>query len=72
MLVEYNCLDYECEQGLVEALVEIVEDYPPRVYLAPYPAMDAKIALAAPGRLKTFDTLDEAGIRKFLDDNLNR
>ena len=39
-------------------LVDIVGDYPSYVYLAPYPGMDAKIALAAPGRLETLDNLD--------------
>ena len=60
MLVQYNCADYECEPDLIGNLVEMVQGYPPQVYLAPYPGMDAKIALAAPGRLETFDSLDEA------------
>ena len=72
MLVEYNCEDYECEPDLVERLVEIVGTYPPSVYLAPYPGMDAKIALAAPGRLLTLETLDEDRIREFISQNLNR
>ena len=32
---------------------------PSSVYLAPYPGMDAKIALAAPGRLEILDEYDE-------------
>ena len=72
MLVEYNCEDYECEPDLVERLVEMVRSYPPSVYLAPYPGMDAKIALAAPGRLLTLETLDEDRIREFINRNLNR
>ena len=51
---------------------EIVRDYPPYVYLAPYPAMDAKIALAAPGRLLTLEILDEDQIREFISDNSDR
>jgi hypothetical protein len=49
MLIQYNCLDYQCDLELVETLTRIVRSYPPRVYLASYPGMDAKIALAAPG-----------------------
>ena len=72
MLVQYNCSEYDCDPGLIDELVKIVDPYPDNVYLAPYPTMDAKIALAAPGRLKTFDSLDEDGIRKFIEDNLKR
>lgn len=46
--------------------------FPPFVYLAPYPTMDAKIALAAPGKLLTLDALDENNIREFINDNSNR
>ncbi len=72
MLVQYNCAQYECEPDLVGRLTEIVRDYPPYVYLAPYPSMDAKIALAAPGRLLTLETLDEGKIREFISSNLDR
>ena len=72
LLVQYNCVDYQCEPDLVERLTEIVLNFPPYVYLAPYPTMDAKIALAAPGRLLTLEGLDEAKIRKFITDNSNR
>ena len=72
MLVQYNCADYQCEPDLLERLTEIVRSYPPQVYLAPYPGMDAKIALAAPGRLLTLETLDEVRVRRFINENLNR
>jgi len=72
MLVQYNCVEYECEPGLVDSLEKIVTNFPPHVYLAPYPTMDAKIALAAPGRLLTLDALDEDRIRKFINENSNR
>ena len=45
MLVQYNCVGFQCEANLVDRLTEIVLTYPPQVYLAPYPTMDAKIAL---------------------------
>ena len=72
MLVQYNCVDYQCEPDLVEKLTAIVLTFPPYVYLAPYPTMDANIALAAPGRLLTLDVFDEAKIRKFITDNADR
>ena len=72
MLVEYNCTDYQCEPDLVETLTEIVRSYPSQVYMAPYPGMDAKIALAAPGRLLTLETLDEEKVREFIETNLKR
>ena len=72
MLVQYNCRKYQCEDDLVNRLTEIVRTYPPQVYLAPYPTMDAKIALAAPGKLLTLDDLDEDKIRNFVNDNLDR
>ena len=72
MLVQYNCRTYTCELDLVDRLTEIVVAYPPNVFLAPYPTMDAKIALAAPGRLLTLESFDEGEIRKFINDNSNR
>ena len=72
MLVEYNCIDYQCDSDLVQRLTQIVESYPPQVYLAPFPGMDAKIALAAPDRLETLDAFDEQRIRQFIEKNLDR
>ena len=57
---------------MIEKLTEIVLNFPWYVYLAPYPVMDAKIALAAPCKLLTLDSLDEDKIRKFIIDNSNR
>ena len=72
MLVQYNCQRYECEDGLEDRLREIVLSYPPQVYLAPYPTMDAMIALAAPGRRLILDAFDEDKIREFINNNLDR
>ena len=72
MLVQYNCVNFQCEPELVEKLTEIVLDFSQYVYLAPYPTMDAMIALAAPGRLLTLDAFDEDKIRKFIADNADR
>ena len=72
MLIHYNCRDYQCEPDTIEKLTDIVRDYPDNVYLAPYPGMDAKIAMAAPNRLTTLDDFDEERVRKFIEDNLDR
>lgn len=72
MLVQYNCIDYQCEPGLVQMLEDLVRRYPPQVYLAPFPGMDAKIALAAPRRRETLDDFDEQRIRGFIERNLTR
>ena len=72
MLVQYNCEDYQCEPDLIQKLTDLVREYPSSVYLAPYPIMDAKIALAAPGRLETLESFDEGKIREFIDRNLSR
>ena len=71
MLVQYNCQDYQCEQDLIQNLTDLVQEFPPTVYLAPFPGMDAKIALAAPGELEILETFDENKIRQFIDDNLD-
>ena len=72
MLVQYNCRDYDCEPGLEAALEDIVRRFPATVYLAPYPGMDAMIALAAPGRLEILDEMDEEKIVMFIRENLSR
>ena len=75
MLVQYNCRDYECEPDLIVDLIALVQTYPRTVYLAPYPGMDAKIALAAPGRLVTLDGFDDSHrkqIHEFIKENLDR
>ena len=72
MMVQYNCDGYECEPDTVDKLIEIVQSYPPNVYLAPYPGMDAMIALTSPGRRLILDSLEENRIRTFLSENLNR
>lgn len=71
MLIQYNCLDYECDPTLPDDLAAIVSEFPSQVYLAPYPGMDAKIALAAPGTLEILEQFDEGLIREFIRDHLD-
>lgn len=43
-----------------------------KVIMAPYPGLDQAIALTAWGWIQYFDEFDEAGIKKFIDDHVDR
>jgi hypothetical protein len=64
VLVQYNCPE-ECP-GLVGQLTALVRQYPEGVILAPYPGMEARIALTAWGRIDTLQELDENRILRFI------
>jgi hypothetical protein len=64
VLVQYNCPS-GCAD-LVARLRAIVERYPGRVILAPYPGMKSRIALTAWTRIDAFDDLDESRITRFI------
>lgn len=64
VVVQYNCPE-GCPD-LVEKLKAIVRRYD-TVILAPYPGMDARIALTAWQRLEKFDDFDEGRIIRFID-----
>ena len=66
VIVSYDCDRFACEPDLVARLSRIVERYPDGVYLAPYPRMQAKIALTTLGKSETLDVLDEARITAFV------
>ncbi len=65
VLVQYNCEKFKCEQGLIDKLESIVKKYD-YVYLAPYPQMDAKIALTKAGKLEILDKFNEERIIRFI------
>jgi len=65
VLLEYNCARFQCESDLVAKLTDIAKRYS-YIYLAPYPQMGAKIALAAFNRRLVLDQYDEAKIIAFL------
>ncbi|MBI4050336.1 MAG: DUF3105 domain-containing protein [Candidatus Doudnabacteria bacterium] len=60
------------QTALVNALKEIVQDYPTKVILTPRPANDAAIAMAAWGRLLQLDAVDEKEIKAFIKAYMNR
>lgn len=65
VLVQYNC-PQGCPE-LVEKLKAIVSRYEKHVILAPYPGMDARIALTAWARIDKLDEFDEKRIVRFIN-----
>jgi len=65
IIINYNCNDYTCEAELIEKL-EVFADEFSHVYVAPFPKMDAKIALTKMGGIQTLDDYDEEVIRSFI------
>ena len=67
VVINYNCIDFECESDLVRQLTEIAQQFPEFVYLAPYPDMTKKIAITRQGRIETFDSFDKEGLVSFIE-----
>ena len=65
VMVQYSCPD-GCDE-LVTQLTQLVKGYDDHVILAPYPDMDARIALTAWGRIDKFDDFDEKRIERFIN-----
>jgi hypothetical protein len=65
VMVQYNCPE-GCDE-LVEQLASIVSRYSWGVILAPYPAMESRVALTAWGRIDRLDAFDEKRITAFID-----
>jgi len=66
IIINYNCDDYDCEPGLIEKLENFASDYPANVYVAPFPNMDAKIALTKLGKIQVLDNYDYDMISSFI------
>jgi hypothetical protein len=65
VMVQYNCPE-ACPE-LVAQLTNVVDRYTTQVILAPYPDMEARIALTAWQRIDTFEDFDEARIVRFIE-----
>lgn len=65
--IQYNCslVENDCKQ-LVESLATIAKKYPDKVFMAPYPKLDTKIALTAWTRLDKFNDFDQDRIQLFV------
>lgn len=66
VIINYNCQAYRCPAGMIEHLERIARDYPKLVYLAPFPDMDARIAVTRLGEILVLDEVDEGRIREFI------
>ncbi len=66
IIVNYNCRQYVCEEGLIEKLEAFATKYN-YVYVAPYKGMDAKIALTRLGEIKILEEYNEKEIEQFIN-----
>jgi len=66
VIINYNCNDFNCEEGLIEKLEAFGEKYPTNIYVAPFPRMSAKIALTAEGRMDLLEEYDAKRIERFI------
>ena len=65
VVINYNCIEFSCETGLVGKLEAFASKYS-HVYVAPFPKMSVKIALTRHGKIETMDSFDEAKIEAFI------
>lgn len=66
VIINYNCEKFRCPEGMVDRLAEIARAYPTFVYLAPYPDMDAKVAVTRLGKILVLDEVDAPRIHAFI------
>ncbi len=66
VIINYNCVKFRCPEGTIERLAEIARAYPTFVYLAPYPEMDARIAVTRLGAILALDNVEPARIHEFI------
>jgi len=67
VVINYNCNDYMCEEGLIENLEQFGYEFG-YVYVAPFKNMDAKIALTELGKIEVLEEYDENLIRTFIEE----
>ncbi len=66
VIITYNCDDFECGDGLVDKLAEIVKKNPDRLYLALFPNQEAMIVVTTLGRQEVLTEVNEGVILSFL------
>ncbi len=66
VIINYNCMDYQCEKGLIGELEDFATEYD-YVYVAPFKGMDAKIAVTKLGKIDVLEEYDEIQIKKFIE-----
>ena len=67
VIITYNCQDFDCEEGLLDKLTQLVNEYPSYLYLAPFPHQTAKLVLTRLGQQEILDKWDEQKIRDFIE-----
>lgn len=67
VIINYNCDDFRCDDELITKLEAFADKYPENVYVAPFPKMDAKIALTKLGKIKELENYDEEVIDNFIN-----
>lgn len=71
VIISYNCEDFVCEDGLVDQLAQVANEYPEFVYLAPFPGMTEKLAITREGKIETFDNFDKGSLINFINEKEN-
>lgn len=66
VVINYNCEDYECEEGLIGNLEAFAGDYD-YVYVAPFKGMDAKIALTKLGKIEVLEDYNQTRVINFIE-----
>ncbi len=66
VILNYNCIQFACEEGMIENLEAFAEKYPEFVYVAPFKDMDAKIVLTKLNTLEILEEYDEQKINNFI------
>ncbi len=58
----------DVDKGMVDKLAELARSYPGDILMAPYPGLSNSIVLTAWNRVDRLDALDEARIRRFVNE----
>ena len=66
IIINYNCDNFVCEDGLIKKLEAFAVKYPEHVYVAPFPNMEAKIVLTKLNQQKVLNEYDEQAIEEFI------
>ncbi len=67
IIINYNCIDFNCELNLIENLEAFAEKYSNNVYVAPFKNMDAKIVLTRLNKIEILESFDENKIEAFIN-----
>ncbi len=68
IIINYNCIDFACDNGMIEELEGIVSDYPENVYLAPYTGMSEMLVITKSDKQEVLDGFDREKIIDFIED----